>query len=398
MSSNQRTAGAAGGDEWIAISIVTVGLATVGVWGGAQLAELVGSGQVLEATPGDAMSALIRLPATMGDPAAAWSPAVGSELPGPLVYWATTVLVAAVTIAIGVGAYVGLTSMRIGTNRKARLGVEPQARFAKRGELKPLVVDGPTSGRFILGRVGRRLVATENRHSQTERAQRDRARTRVGDRSAVVVVGPARCGKTANVTAGILDWDGPAVLSSVKDDLYTETIQRRRQLGDVFVFDPFGELPEDLGPGVQRVGWSPLQASVSISGAQQAANTLLDAGPTEGVTNANYWSTKGEQLLWPMLYAAAVADRSMGDVTRWMALQDGPDDDGGEVVAILSYMVRGGGMAAMEAQQALTAFTGFWKLDPRTRSDVFSTAQTLITAWEDPYIAAASATAVQGDV
>ena len=33
-------------------------------------------------------------------------------------------------------------------------------------------------------------------------------------------------------------------------------------------------------------------------------------------------------------------------------------------------------------------------LDSRTRSDIFSTAQTVITAWEDPYVAAASATEV----
>lgn len=361
MNTSQRTTGAAGGDEWIAIVIVAVGLATLGVWGGAQVSSLLHTGHVMHASPGTGMAALTRLPGTMDDPAQAWEPTVAAELPGPLLYWFATGIVAAAAIAVGVGAYLAVTSMRIGTNRRARLGVEPQARFARRGELKPLVVDGPTRGRFILGRVGRRLVATEDRHSQSDRAQRHRARTRVGDRSAVVVVGPARCGKTANVTAGILDWETAAILSSVKDDLYTATIERRRQLGDVFVFDPFGELPEDLGPDVQRVGWSPLLAAVSISGAQQAANTLLDAGPTEGVTNANYWSTKGEQLLWPMLYAAAVADRSMGDVTRWMALQDGPDDDGGEVVAILSHMVRRGGMAAMEAQHALTAFTGFWK-------------------------------------
>jgi type IV secretion system protein VirD4 len=94
-----------------------------------------------------------------------------------------------------------------------------------------------------MGKVGRRLVATEDRHSQDAGTQRRRARTRVGDRSAVVVVGPSRCGKTANVTAGVLDWDGPAILSSVKDDLYNSTVARRRQLGKVFVFDPFSELP-----------------------------------------------------------------------------------------------------------------------------------------------------------
>ena len=393
----QRTTTGGGSDVWIGLLIVGVGLAATGVWGGAQLTALLASGSFAPASPGDGLAALPDLVADPGDPAAAWEPAVGSMLPGAALYWVATALVAVLALGVGVAVYVVVTSTRIGTSRKDRLGVSPQARLARPRELRPLVVDGPTSGRFILGRVGRRLVATEDRHSQSERAQRARARTRVGDRSAVVVVGPARCGKTANVTAGILDWDGPAVLSSVKDDLYTETIGRRRQLGEVFVFDPFGELPEDLGDGVQRVGWSPLQASVSISGAQQAANTLLDAGPTEGVTNANYWSTKGEQLLWPMLYAAAVAGRSMGDVIRWMALQDGTDDDGGEVVAILSHMVRRGGFQAMEAQQALTAFAGFWKLDTRTRSDIFSTAQTLITAWEDPYIAAASATEVRAD-
>jgi len=212
----------------------------------------------------------------------------------------------------------------------------------------------------------------------------------------VVVVGPSRCGKTANVTAGVLDWDGPAILSSVKDDLYNATIERRRQLGKVFVFDPFGELPDDLGTNVRRVGWSPLQASTSISGAQQAASTLLDAGPTEGVTNANYWSTKGQQLLWPMLFTAATNKLTMGDVVRWLALQDGDNQEESQVARLLSAMVRErAGATGVEASQALTAFAGFWMLESRTRSDIFSTAQTVITAWEDPYVAAASATRVE---
>lgn len=142
------------------------------------------------------------------------------------------------------------------------------------------------------------------------------------------------------------------------------------------------------------MAWSPLQSARSVSGAQQAAATLLDAGPVEGVTNANYWATKGMQLLWPVLYAAATSGRTMGDVARWMALQDGDDSEGGEVHAVLAKLAAADGVVGLEAQQALTAFVGFWKLDTRTRSDIFSTAQTLITAWDDPYIAAASAVSV----
>ncbi|MCP3859391.1 MAG: type IV secretory system conjugative DNA transfer family protein, partial [Phycisphaeraceae bacterium] len=374
------------------LAIISAGVASLAVWAGAQLASLIHSGSALGVNASQGFRAMFRLPAHATDPRLAWGEPAASQLPGPLVYWVTTGIVVTLALGVAVGLMLKLTSTSIGTDRSDRLGVAPKARLARRRDLRPLIVAKPTAGRFVLGKVGRHLVATEDRRSQPERAQRDRTRTRVGDRSAVVVVGPSRCGKTANVTAGVLDWNGPAILSSVKDDLYRATIDRRRQLGKVYVFDPFGELEEDLGPNVERVGWSPLQASVTISGAQQAAATLLDAGPSEGVTNANYWSTKGQQLLWPMLFAAAVNNLSMGDVVRWMTLQDGNHSDGSEVAALLAETVRT--TKGAEAKQALTAFTGFWMLDSRTRSDIFSTAQTVITAWEDPYVAAASATEV----
>ena len=39
---------------------------------------------------------------------------------------------------------------------------------------------------------------------------------------------------------GVLDWDGPAILLSVKRDMLDATIKRRRNLGEVRVFDPSG--------------------------------------------------------------------------------------------------------------------------------------------------------------
>ena len=50
----------------------------------------------------------------------------------------------------------------------------------------------------------------------------------------------------------LLEWDGPAVASSIKTDLLACTIRRRRELGDVFVFDPFA-LSAD-----RSHTWSPL--------------------------------------------------------------------------------------------------------------------------------------------
>lgn len=395
MSHDGRSMGSPGGDEFWMLAIIGAGLVAAAHWAGAQVASITHSGAPMAASPADAFGAVFRLPANGSEPRLAWGPVAAESLPGPVLYWSITAVVLLAAIGLGVGLYLRFASTRVGTDRKSRLGVTPEARLARRRDLKPLIVKHPTEGRFVMGRVGRSLVATEDRSTQPDSAQRHRERTRVGDRSAVVVVGPSRCGKTANVTAGVLDWDGPAVLSSVKDDLFNATVARRRQLGQVFVFDPFGELPSDLGDNVERVGWSPLHASRSISGAQQAAATLLDAGPTEGVTNANYWSTKGQQLLWPMLFAAATNDLTMGDVVRWLALQDGHEQAESQVALLLSQMVRKVDAAVnVEARQALTAFGGFWKLEPRTRSDIFSTAQTVITAWEDPYVAAASATRV----
>ena len=396
MSQAHGSGGSGGGDTILMGAIIGTGIASGAVWVGAQLASLVHSGETLGVSPSQGFKAMVHLPANAGDPRFAWDEPAASQLPGPVLYWLATGLVVAVALALVGVVLMRFTGTSVGTDRSDRLGTSPRAHLARRRDLKPLIVAKPTRGRFVLGRVGRHLVATEDRLAQSSRAQRDRERTRVGDRSAVVVVGPSRCGKTANVTAGILDWQGPAILSSVKDDLYRATVKRRRQLGRVFVFDPFGELGEDLGPEVELVSWSPLQGAVTISGAQQAASTLLDAGATEGVTNANYWSTKGQQLLWPMLFAAAVTGRSMGDVVRWMTLQDGNTGTPGEVAEVLSEVVRStDGRTAAEAKQALTAFTGFWLLDARTRSDIFSTAQTVITAWEDPFVAAASATKVE---
>lgn len=394
--SQTRGAGPSGdGDTLLMAGIIGAGVASAAVWAAAQLASLLHSGSRLGVSPAAGFRAMFRLPANASDPRLAWEEPAASQLPGPVVYWSLTGLVVTATVAVAVTVMLRFAGTSVGTDRSDRLGTSPRAQLARRKDLKPLIVTKPTRGRFVLGRVGRSLVATEDRESQTSRVQRDRNRTRVGDRSAVVVVGPSRCGKTANVTAGVLDWDGPAILSSVKDDLYRATIERRRQLGKVFVFDPFGELDENLGPNVERVGWSPLQAAATISGAQQAAATLLDAGPTEGVTNANYWSTKGQQLLWPMLFAAGVTGRSMGDVVHWMTLQDGNHGDKSEVAMLLRQVVReNSGRPAVEAKQALVAFAGFWMLDGRTRSDVFSTAQTVITAWEDPFVAAASATEI----
>ena len=232
-----------------------------------------------------------------------------------------------VEISAAVWLWLKVTGLRVGTRHRRRLGVSVGARLATRGELAPLVVGGPMQGRFIFGSDGGRLLATER--GAEPRSRRKRGSVGSGRRSSVAAIGPSQSGKTSTVISGILDWDGPAVLSSVKNDLFDATVARRLQLGKVFVFDPMRTIPV-LPDGVVRVGWSPLHSARTVPGAIEVALAMLDAAPKEGVTNASYWTSKGQALLWPMLFAAAHdSEATMADVVRWLASQDGKRESSG---------------------------------------------------------------------
>ena len=389
-----------GGDEAFAILVLTVCLLCVSVWSGAQLAALVSTGRFVDASLGEAFSASLRLPANAANPETAWSPEAAADLPGPIAYWACTVAAVVAEAALAVWIWLRVFASRVGTNRRRRLGVAVGATIASRKDLAPLVVAGPTQGRFIFGRDSKRLLATETGAEEARRGGRH------GRRSAVSVIGPSQSGKTATVVAGILDWEGPAILSSVKNDLFAETVAHRSRVGDVFVFDPMRTI-SDLPKGARRVGWSPLHAAQTVPGAIEVARALLEAAPSEGVTNATYWTSKGQAILWPMLFAAAWGrDTTMADVVTWLSAQDGnPTDDKkgsapqvseehtSEIRAILDEHAKSSNrQLALQAKHTRRQFDGFFRLDHRTRSDIYSTAQTLVQAWEDPNISYTSST------
>jgi type IV secretion system protein VirD4 len=350
------------------------------LWAGAQIAAAISGAGWLHVGASDAIRAVARLPSHADDPGAAWST---TQLPGPLVYWACTgvALTAALAIAAGVAWLFG--GPLPGTPPRTRLGVDTRARLARRRDLRSLIVNGPEPGRLILGRSCGALVATEDHHGASAR----RIERRHGDRTAVAIIGPTRCGKTANAIAGILDWEGPAILSSVKSDLLGATIARRRKHGNVLVFDPTG------GTGEATASWSPLRASDTISGAQRAARALADAAPQGGADNLNFFLAMARQLLWPILYIAAISGASMTDVVRWILTQDRPLDDlrRGSVFAVLDEELCHNSIPRRDAaQRALEAITAVWDLDERTRGSTYATCQTMVEPWLDPEVAAAA--------
>ena len=360
------------------------GAAAGAVWAGAQLATLVTRGHTLPAGLAQSFAALVRLPGHGADPASAWSPELQPLIAGPIAYWAcTAVAVVAVTI-IAVVVYRIFARPGVGTDPRRRLGVDTRARLATPRDIAPLVVAGPQPGRLIVGRVAGKLVATENRARSAKGGRRRRPRQ--GDRSGVAIIGPTRCGKTANVISAILEHEGPAILSSVKDDLVEATISRRRQLGEVKVFDPTGVSRE------ASAQWSPLRAAGTLTGAQKAARALATTVGVDERGDINFFTDVALDLLWPLLYAANLSGRTMSDVLRWILSRDQPTKTSrGEVAGILDRELESDDVEArLNAGLALTTFESVLACDQRIQSSIFITAQRLLRVWQDPAVAAAT--------
>jgi type IV secretion system protein VirD4 len=364
-----------------------VALLTGVAWAGAVLASVV-VGHRAGASLEQAVQAVRALPAHLGDPASAWPAPVAEMLPGPVVYWVCTLVVALAAVgAIGVlGRW--LVSPRVGSAKRWPLGVDGRARFARSRDLRPVLVRRPEPGRFVIGRRGRWLVATEVAAGRTPR--RFHRSERCGDRGAVALVGPSRSGKTTAAISGILEWDGPAVLSSVKSDLLAATVGWRSQHGDVKVYDPTRTLGQSQ---LEPASWSPVGQAVTVVGAQRAARALCDAAPRGGVDGGiDFWLAQAEILLSGLLFVAHHAHKDMGRVCEWVLLQDRPGDLGpGEVKTCLDDLLGHRDEAVMTgAIEASRGVMAIWDMEDRTRSSVYATAQTVVWPWSDPEVAASS--------
>jgi type IV secretion system protein VirD4 len=320
-----------------AIGGVVAVAGTLWLWGGIAGAVFgsgwpgVGVGQLL--------GVLIRLPSRVSDPAGAWPAAVRPDLPGAGGFYAALAMVA------GAGTGIAVLGGRIGGRLTRRDG----ARWARTPELRPLrsLARSRRGGRLVLGRHGGRLLYAEHRH-------------------ALVAFGPPQSGKSAGIAVpALLEWEGPAVASSIKTDLLGSTIGRRRALGEVFVFDPFGL------SGVRAHTWSPLEGAHTWDGALEVAWRLASAGELDrrSVEGGDFWAVAAEQRLAPLLYAAAVSGAGMDSVVRWIHGQGIRELDQALLCA------GEGGHAAYDAVRAFEAQAD------RTRTSIEATAQTLLRAY-----------------
>jgi type IV secretion system protein VirD4 len=320
-------------------ALLALGLG-VWLWGG--VAGVLFGGGWPRVPAGALPEVLVRLPRRLADPAAAWPAAARGRLPGADAFYAALALV-----AVCIAALATLTSRL----RPVRRG----ARWAAGRELRALRTR--TRGdRLTLGRYHGRLLHAEQRH-------------------ALVAFGPPQSGKSAGLAVpALLEWDGPAIASSIKTDLLACTIERRRGLGPVFVFDPFALA------GTQSHTWSPLRGAQTWDGALESAWRLAAAGELDqrGVEGGDFWAVAAEQRLAPLLFTAAAGGLGMDAVVRWAYGQGGRELD--ETVARLTGSANDAEQLE-DAHAAYDALRAFESQADRTRTSIEATAQGLLRAY-----------------
>src|SRR5680860_1369908 len=248
-------------DPWVgigfALAVGVIGLAFI-VWGIGQLAGLTFGDGALSTGFGQMPGVLSRLPGTLSDPAAAWPAPDRTRLPGPGGFYAVAAAVLGCLAAVGLGsarlARRGPWSSHVGRG-------ESGARWARASDLRALVVRRAQPGRLTLGRLGRRLVATEPRAS-------------------TIVIGPSQSGKTAGLAIpAILEAAGPVVAVSVKRDLLDHTLHARSAVGEVRIYDPTGAARLD---DERVVGWDPVRSCETWAEARRLAHNLTSAQGAAG--------------------------------------------------------------------------------------------------------------------
>lgn len=332
-------------EGWEGTAFVAV-LALIGfglvLWATGELSGLLSSGHLTGAKFSQMGKVLVNLPEHASDPRLAWPRGVRDQMGGPFIFYGVLVLL------IAAAGFVALLVYRI--FKGSFSGSASGSSWATPSDLRALMVKNPEPGRLTLGRVGSKLVAAEINQS-------------------VIVLGPTQSGKTTGLAIpAILEWEGPVLATSVKSDLLRDTLEMRQNQDDVWIYDPTSSTSQGCS------GWSPLASCGTWHGAQKTASWLAEAAPSgsTGLSDAEFWYQSAAKLLAPLMFAAARSDASIADVVRWVNLQEQR-----EVLKAL----QGADQGAIDAAQAS------FKRDVRQKSSVYTTAETVLAAYEDPIVA-----------
>ena len=329
------------------------------VWTIPMAAAWVHSGQVIHLSVYGAIKAVVTGRWLSADPATAYAPRVAARMPGPWGFWtsAALVVIGEISALVAIGRNVEIRMSRPAADRRWwQLRGRRLQEFGRYRTVRELVVDGPSPERIIVGHIAR-----------------PRAPLAISNNMQVAVLAAPRTGKSSGlVIPALLEHEGPVVTTSVRTDVVEHTIERRRRLGRVWVWDPFGHDTD---------AWDLLQGCANWEHALLVARWLGHARKVGEGINQDYFDEEAEGLVAPYLHAAALTpDTTAAGVYRWILERNDKEAD-----QILTDV---GATDARERLRAVYAYT------ERQRDGIIGTAAVQLKAYGHP---AAGRTARRGE-
>ncbi|WP_405056845.1 TraM recognition domain-containing protein [Kribbella sp. NBC_01505] len=309
----------------------------------------------------------LRAPLHPDDPAAAFG-LTSSELP-PTVYWA----IFAVLLAVPLG--LSYIVMYLWQNRKATAAHRGRALagrpgLATRGEIEAAVGRSQAVRR---GRTARPQTPSRSPYEVGTLLGHSRGcECWASVEDSRIDVGPPRSGKGLHQIIGaIIDAPGAVVTTSTRPDNLAATLELRRAIGPVAVFDPQG-----LGRA-EGIRWSPVRGCENPTTAMiRAAGLAAGAGFAKGnVSDAAFWHGQTEMALRGLLHAAALDDTGIGQLYRW-SLEPASAI---EAVGILNR-------SDDAAEGWGDTLDGIVRMDGRTRDAIWAGVRSALSALADPAV------------
>ncbi|GAA0910116.1 type IV secretory system conjugative DNA transfer family protein [Virgisporangium aurantiacum] len=298
-----------------------VGLA---IWLAGQLSAVLTGHPWPDVPPGAGFRILVALIGDPGDVSGAWPEAVRAGL-GP----DRLIVVLSVLFNVPVIALIVLVGRLVIDLRRRRVWRRFRLGFASRSEVVELL--------------GTRALVAKARHLRPSLRGSGRVRpadvgfylgrdSRSGRKlwasveDGMVVVGAPRQGKDAHFcTANIIDAPGPVIVTASRSDIFTTTYEARSRVGKIYVFDPKNWT---LWPEVLR--FSPVRSCDNVDDAKKFADYMMGTTGLTAEGHDGHAVLEAKSTLRHLLFAAAVADRTIRDVSRWAG-----DPDNREPVDIL---------------------------------------------------------------
>jgi type IV secretory pathway TraG/TraD family ATPase VirD4 len=307
----------------------------------------------------------LQIPLHPGNPAAAFGPAHF----GPAMYWSILVVLLGLPVTAAVLAARWWNGRRA-TSRNRRRTLAARPGLATKGDVEAAV--------------GRRQVVRRGHTARPQAPGRSphEAGTLLGHsrgrecwasvEDSIMDVGPPRSGKGLHqIISAIIDAPGAVVTTSTRPDNLVATLDLRRAIGPVAIFDPQG-----LGR-VEGIRWSPVRGCENPTTAMVRASGLAaGAGFTKGgVTDGAFWHGQTEMALRGLLHAAAIDDAGIAQLYRW-SLEPASAI---EAVTILNR-------SDDAAEGWGDTLDGIVRMDGRTRDAIWAGVRSALSALADPAV------------